>query len=46
MSSNELVGESRDAHSAGNAGMQPATHTGDSTPRPLGVARYLHPERK
>jgi len=35
MSSYGLVGESRNAHSAGNAGMQPATHTGDSTPRPL-----------
>ncbi len=31
---NEMARESRDAHSAGNAGMRPATHTGDSAPRP------------
>jgi len=30
-----LVGESRNAQSAGNAGKQPATHTGNSTPRPV-----------
>lgn len=34
MSSYGMVGESRNAQRAGNAGTRPATHTGDSTPRP------------
>jgi hypothetical protein len=31
---NGMVGESAAAQSAGNAGMQPATHTVDAAPRP------------
>jgi hypothetical protein len=43
---NEMVGESAAAQSAGNAGMQPATHTVDAAPRPGVLARRLQPERK